>query len=89
MAHNRFTGGNAGGPHQREMGTRYAARVAQFCRWATMRTSHKTGMTLIELPFVLMFLIIGMVGENWGKLGTATYYMLIGTIAISPNHTAP
>ena len=31
---NNVTGANAGGPHQLAMRTRWAARVAQFGRWA-------------------------------------------------------
>jgi len=32
---NKITGANAGGPRQLPMRTRWAARVAQFWRWAS------------------------------------------------------
>jgi len=34
---NKITGANAGGPRQLAMRTRWAARIAQFWRWATSR----------------------------------------------------
>jgi hypothetical protein len=33
---NKVTGANAGGRRQLPMRTRWAARVAQFCRWADL-----------------------------------------------------
>src|SRR5437660_12700650 len=34
---NKITGANAGGPRQLPTRTRWAARVAQFCRYGSMR----------------------------------------------------
>jgi hypothetical protein len=33
LVHMKDTGANAGGPRQLSMRTRWAARVARFCRW--------------------------------------------------------